>query len=355
VSQVPAPVVWDGAAVRILDQRALPGAVEHLDCRTVGEVADAIRTLAVRGAPILGVTAAWGLALVAGATSASSPRALLAELEAAAGLLCATRPTAVNIAWAVDRMLAVAREGAGAERAAIRAMRERLVAEARLIEAEDRAACDAMGRAGAELVPRDGNVLTHCNTGSLCTAGIGTALGVVVAAHRAGKRVHVWVDETRPILQGARLTAWELQLRGIDMTLIADSAAASAIAAGRVDLVVVGADRIAANGDAANKVGTYPLAVLAGRHGVPFYVVAPTSTVDLSASSGTEILIELRDPLEVSAPLGVPIAPEGTPAWNPAFDVTPAELITAIVTERGVARPPYDRSLREITDLRGAA
>jgi methylthioribose-1-phosphate isomerase len=355
VSEVPPPVVWDGDSVRILDQRALPAAETYLSCHTVDDVADAIRSLAVRGAPILGVTAAWGLALVAATTRETSTRALLAELEGAGDRLRATRPTAVNLAWAVDRMLGLARVECCAVGSTSQRVHERLVAEAVRIEAEDRAACDAIGRAGAELVPHDANILTHCNTGSLCTAGIGTALGVVVAAHGAGKRVHVWVDETRPVLQGARLTAWELRRRGIAMTLIADTAAASAMAAGRVDLIVVGADRIVANGDTANKVGTYPLAVLARRHDVPFYVVAPTSTLDLATASGADIRIELRDPLEVSAPLGMPFAPEGTPAWNPAFDVTPAELITAVVTERGIARPPYGRSLRDLMTMRGAA
>ena len=355
MSDVPPAVLWDGHAVRILDQRALPAVETYLECRTVDDVAHAIATLAVRGAPILGVTAAWGLAIVAATTRGTSARALLAELEAAGARLRQTRPTAVNIAWAVEHMLSVAREGSGDTDATIQRLRERLVAEARRIEDEDRAACDAMGRAGAELVPHAANVLTHCNTGSLCTAGIGTALGVVVSAHRAGKRVHVWVDETRPVLQGARLTAWVLQRRGVPMTLITDTAAASAMAAGQVDVIVVGADRIAANGDVANKVGTYPLAVVARRHGVPFYVVAPTSTVDLEMPTGGGIPIELRDPLEVSAPLGRPLAPEGTPAWNPAFDVTPAELVTAIVTERGVVRPPFERSLRALSTVRGAA
>ena len=352
---LPAAVEWGGDVVRILDQRALPARESFLVCRTADEVADAIRSLAVRGAPIIGVAAAWGMALVAATSTDLQPPALLAELEDAAERLRSARPTAVNLGWAADRMLAVARAQCCAVGATNQRVHEAMVGEALRIETEDRAACEAIGVAAAEFVPDPAQILTHCNTGGVCTAGVGTALGVVVAADRAGKRVHVWVDETRPVLQGARLTAWELQRLGIPMTLIPDGAAASAIAAGRVDLVVVGADRIAANGDTANKVGTYPIAVLARRHDVPFYVVAPTSTVDLATSSGAAIPIEQRDPREVTSVLGTPVAPEGTPAWNPAFDVTPAELVTAIVTERGVARAPFERSLATLADVRGAA
>jgi methylthioribose-1-phosphate isomerase len=260
----------------------------------------------------------------------------------------------VNIAWALDRMTEVGRARSSSATAPER-IREEMIAEALRIEREDRDACDAMGALGAELVPEGANVLTHCNTGMLCTAGIGTALGVVVAAHRAGKRPHVWVDETRPVLQGARLTAWELMRLGIPMTLISDGAAASLMAAGKVALVVVGADRIAANGDVANKVGTYSLAVLAGHHGVPFYVVAPISTVDLATPTGADISIEERDPSEVTTPLGVRIAPEGVSVANPAFDVTPASYVTAIITERGVIGRPSESSLRETLTARRSA
>jgi methylthioribose-1-phosphate isomerase len=345
---MPAPVAWAGDAVRVLDQRALPDRETWVDCRTADEVADAIGSLAVRGAPIIGVAAAWALALAASISTERRPGALLMALEAAGERLRAARPTAVNLGWAVDRMLGVARVECAAPTATAGRVRDALVYEAVRIEGEDRDACEAMAAAAAELVPDPAQILTHCNTGALCTAGIGTALGVVVAAHRSGKRVHVWVDETRPVLQGARLTAWELKRRGIAMTLIPDGAAASAMAAGRVDLVVVGADRIAANGDVANKVGTYPLAVLARRHGVRFHVVAPTSSVDASAASGSEIPIEHRDADEVTAILGRRIAPTGTPAWNPAFDITPAELVTSIVTERGIVRPPFERSLARL-------
>jgi methylthioribose-1-phosphate isomerase len=345
VSPLPPPVVWDGDAVRILDQRALPSRESYLDCRTVDEVAEAIRSLAVRGAPIIGVAAAWGMALVAATSTRRRAPDILRELEEAGERLRRARPTAVNLGWAVERMLSAARSCCCALGSTGLRVHEALVDEALRIEREDRDACAAMGAAAAELVPDPAEILTHCNTGAVCTAGVGTALGAVVTAHEAGKRVHVWVDETRPVLQGARLTAWELLRRGVPMTLIADGAAASAMAAGRVDLVVVGADRIAANGDVANKVGTYPQAVLARRHAVPFYVVAPTSTIDLRTRSGADVPIEERDPAEVTSVLGTPVAPEGTPAWNPAFDVTPADLVSAIVTERGIARPPYGESL----------
>ena len=349
------PVEWRSDSVAILDQRALPFREEYLDCRTVDQVAEAIRTLAVRGAPVLGITAAYGLALAATVSTAPTTRALLRELEPAGRTLKATRPTAVNIAWAVDRMMTVAAERCRTVGGTLRRVREEMVAEALRIEEEDREACASMGAFGSELVPEGANVLTHCNTGMLCTAGIGTALGVVIAAHRAGKGIHVWVDETRPVLQGARLTAWELMRLGIPMTLISDNAAGSLMARGAVDLVVVGADRIAANGDVANKIGTYPLAVLAHHHHVPFYVVAPVSTIDVSTPSGADIAIEERDPSEITAPMGFQVAAPGAPAANPAFDVTPSSLVTAIVTERGVVRRPSGAALRELFSGRRSA
>jgi methylthioribose-1-phosphate isomerase len=349
------PLEWRGDSIGILDQRLLPHREETLDCRTASEVCDAIRSLAIRGAPILGVTAAYAMALASATSSALGTRGLLRDLERAGRALKATRPTAVNIAWAVDGMLELARSACCSAGSTRERVHEALVAEAVRIEAEDRAACEAMGEAGAALVPEEANVLTHCNTGSLCTAGIGTAQGVIVAAHRAGKRVHVWVDETRPVLQGARLTAWELGRLGIPRTLVSDNATGSLMAAGRVDLVIVGADRIAANGDAANKIGTYSLAVLAHHHGVPFYVAAPTSTIDLGTPSGEAIEIEERDPSEVTAPQGFQIAEVGTPAANPAFDVTPASLITAIVTELGVIRRPSAAALRRALHGRRSA
>jgi len=349
------PVEWRGDAVAILDQRALPHRELVLECRTVEQVAEAIRSLAVRGAPIIGVAAAYGMALAAATSVETRTRSLLRELEDAAGTLRAARPTAVNLAWAIDRMMRVATGQCCSVGSTLQRVHEEMVAEALRIEAEDREACAAMGSFGRELVPGGANVLTHCNTGMLCTAGIGTALGVVIAAHRAGTDLHVWVDETRPVLQGARLTAWELGRLGIARTLIADGAAGSLMARGEVDLVIVGADRIAANGDVANKIGTYPLAVLARHHDVPFYVAAPVSTIDLDTPSGADIPIEERDPAEVTSPLGVDLAEPGTPAANPAFDVTPADLVTAIVTDRGVLRPPYGVALREVLARKGAA
>lgn len=318
------------------------------DLRTVDEVADAIRTLAVRGAPAIGVAAAMGLAAAlqhatrAGAAAAS---AMIADTASAAtfvrdgaALLRATRPTAVNLGWALDRLLAVLDREAGiALEPLVAAMR----AEAEQIRAEDEAMCTAMGAAGVELL-RDGCcVLTHCNAGALATAGIGTALAPIYTAHARGLRVEVIADETRPLLQGARLTAWELARAGVPVTLVADGMAASLMAAGRVDLVMVGADRIAANGDAANKIGTYGLAVLARHHGIPFVVVAPSSTVDASLPTGDDIPIEQRHADEITHVAGTRVAADGAAVYNPAFDVTPATLITHIVTEHGILCPPY--------------
>jgi methylthioribose-1-phosphate isomerase len=349
------PVRRRGDHLAILDQRELPGREVVLECRTVEEVRAAIVGLAVRGAPVLGITAAHALALVAARSGARGPRGLLRELERAGRSLVGARPTAVNVSWAVDRVLAAARAGCAAPGASVSGVRALLEAEADLIEREDAAACEAIGRNGQALVPDGGNVLTHCNTGMLCTGGIGTAQGVILAAHRAGKRIHVWVDETRPVWQGARLTAWELGRLGVPRTLVADAAAGSLMAAGKVDLVVVGADRVAADGSVANKVGTYALAVLARHHRVPFYVAAPLSTIDPGTASGSDIRIEERDPAEVTAPRGVRVAEPGTPAANPAFDVTPPGLVTAIVTERGVVRNPTPARIRRIVGERRTA
>jgi methylthioribose-1-phosphate isomerase len=326
---IPATVTWQRGRVRLLDQRALPERVCYVTCATVGEVVDAIRTLVVRGAPALGVTGAYGVALAAFA----DPRAR--ALRRAAAQLAAARPTAVNLAWGVDQALAAAETG-GANAA---------LARAEAIAAEDVAANRALGRHGVALVPPVARVLTHCNAGALACVGYGTALGVVRAAAEAGRAPSVWVDETRPVLQGARLTAWELGRLGIEHTLVADAMAGSLMAGGEVDLVLVGADRVAANGDVANKVGTYSLAVLARHHGVPMIVAAPTATIDLATATGADIPVEERAPEEVTQVGGVRTAPRGTPALNRAFDVTPARLVTAIVTEHGVARPPYRRRL----------
>ncbi len=328
----------DGA-LRLIDQRRLPRELAFLDCRTVAAVADAIRELAVRGAPAIGAAAAYGVAI--GALAGG-----LAAAEAAGLELRATRPTAVNLAWAIDRTLAAARSAAPEPGAAVEPGAAGAVGAAALGCAHDIAAADvasnqAMGSHGVALIPHGARILTHCNAGHLATVGYGTAIGVIRAAWEAGREPTVWVDETRPVLQGARLTAWELQRLGIPATLVADVMAGSLMASGHVDLVIVGADRIAANGDVANKIGTYSVAVLAQHHGIPFYVAAPSSTIDAATATGADIVIEERDPAEVTRFGGTVIAPLGMPALNRAFDVTPAALVTAIVTEHGVHRPPY--------------
>jgi methylthioribose-1-phosphate isomerase len=301
-------------------------------------VADCIRSLVVRGAPAIGVAAAFGVALAARQSGARDYEGLLADLEEAIKGLGATRPTAVNLFWALERMRRLILAGRGRPLDEIRAG---LLAEAQAILDEDLAANRAMGAHGAALVPAGARILTHCNAGALATAGYGTAVGVIRAAHAQGKVALVWVDETRPVLQGSRLTAWEMVKEGIPHRLISDVAAASVMQSGQVDLVVTGADRIAANGDTANKIGTYGVAVLARHHGIPFYVAAPFSTIDPAIASGASIVIEERDPAEVRSLGGRQTAPAESPVFNPAFDVTPAELIAAIITERGVYRPPY--------------
>jgi methylthioribose-1-phosphate isomerase len=332
------PIRWTGEALALLDQTRLPLEETTRECRTWEEVAAAIRALVVRGAPAIGVAAAFGVVLAARRSTAGRVDALMEDLEAAIKGLGATRPTAVNLFWALDRMRRTALEAAGAGADGVRV---RLEAEAQAILEEDVAANRAMGDHGAALVPPGARILTHCNAGALATAGYGTALGVIRSAHAQGKVALVWVDETRPVMQGSRLTAWECVREGIPHRLVADVVAASLMARGQVDLVVTGADRIAANGDTANKIGTYALAVLARHHGVPFYVAAPWSTIDPALGSGADIPIEERDPGEVRRVGGQPTAPETSPVYNPAFDVTPAALITAIITERGVFRPPY--------------
>jgi methylthioribose-1-phosphate isomerase len=332
-------IQWTADGVVMIDQTRLPREVVYVTCRDYREVADAIRGMVIRGAPAIGVAAAMGVAL--GALQAGESR-FEQDLDQICSTLAATRPTAVNLFWAIDRMQRLYRSLAGHPVAAIR---DRLVKEAKQIRLEDIAINQAIGQNGAPLVPEGKTVLTHCNAGALATAGYGTALGVIRAAVSAGKKVDVFADETRPFLQGARLTAWELQQDGIPTTLIADNMAGHFLKSGRIGCVVVGADRIAGNGDVANKIGTYSLAVLAKENGVPFYVAAPISTLDLSLESGERIPIEQRAPAEVTQVFGVPIAPEGIAVENPAFDVTPHRYVTAIVTERGVARPPYVRTL----------
>ncbi len=340
---MPAPVQWSpGKPVRLVDQTLIPRQLTYIDCLTIDTLAEAIRTLRVRGAPAIGIAAAYGLCLAADLSGAALGADLVRDLEAAASVLRATRPTAVNLAWALDRVLDAARL---ASLSGPDAVRQAVYASARAIDAGNTAANARMGEHGAALL-RDGmNILTHCNAGPLAAGGIGSALGIIYTAHEQGKRLHVWVDETRPLLQGARLTAWELTRWGIPCTLIADNMAASLMGAGRVDAVITGADRIAANGDAANKIGTYGLAVLAHAHGIPFYMAAPVSTLDLSLPDGRAITIEERKAAEITHHGGVLLAPDGVAVYNPAFDVTPAGLISAIITESGVARPPYDDTL----------
>jgi methylthioribose-1-phosphate isomerase len=328
-----------GPAIVLLDQTRLPAAETYLTCADVPQLVNAIGRLAVRGAPLLGVAGAYGVALAATRGD---------DVEAAAATISAARPTAVNLGWGVQRALAAYRAGATrAGRVPVRADGARAaLTEARAIADQDAAASAAMARHGLSLIPAGARILTHCNTGSLVSAGDGTAFAVILAAHRAGLLERLWVDETRPLLQGARLTAWEADRAGIPHSVLADSAAASLMAAGRVDLVLTGADRIAADGSVANKVGTYSLAVLARHHDVPFVVVAPVSTVDLGTPDGASITVEHRPPEEVTRLAGQPVAPAGTTAYNPAFDVTPAGLITAIVTEEGVIHPVTPGNLR---------
>ena len=344
-------VAWEDGAVVMIDQRRLPDEEVLLRCRDHREVAAAIKDMAIRGAPAIGVAAALGLALgVRRTRSEGAP--LVAEWKEMCSALAATRPTAVNLFWAIERMRRRfdALSAAGGE-----ALRGALLEEALAIQREDLESCRRMGDLGAELLPGDARVLTHCNAGALATAGYGTALGVVRSAFRIGKLKAVFADETRPWLQGARLTAWELLQDGIPTTLIADNAAGHLMARGEINAVVVGSDRIAANGDVANKIGTYTVAVLAKEHAVPFYVAAPVSTFDLATATGADIAIEERPADEVTHVAGRRVAAEGVAVRNPAFDVTPHRFVTAIVCERGVARPPFAESLRALAGASAAA
>jgi methylthioribose-1-phosphate isomerase len=350
---------WDDGTLCLLDQRRLPAEELVVRCRILDDVINAIKTMQVRGAPAIGCTAAYGMALVAqeGArpnSSAHEAAEAIDRLSQAKQRLDAARPTAVNLAWATGRILDVARQFVGEQsipatsQPTTQELAQRVLDEAHAIMAEDLAMCHAMGRHGAGLIPARGRVLTHCNAGGLATAGYGTALAPIRTAHEQGRTIHVYVDETRPFLQGARLTAWELQRAGVPLTLITDNMAGYFMRQGEVDCVIVGADRVVANGDIANKIGTYSLAVLAHAHSIPFYVAAPSSTVDFALPNGDAIPIEQRDPSEVTTLGGQPIAPAGVAAAHPAFDVTPHELITAIITERGVIYPPYAETLRSV-------
>jgi methylthioribose-1-phosphate isomerase len=334
------PMRWEGPGLRLLDQTRLPVEEVWIDCETPEQVADAIRRLAVRGAPAIGVAAAYGLVL--GLRTVRDGEGLDERFEEVSRLLASTRPTAVNLRWALDQGRRVFAQSAPRGPQAATAA---LLDWARELHAEDVRVNRRIGEHGAALFAPGTRVLTHCNTGALATAGYGTALGVIQSAWRGGKVGHVWVDETRPLLQGARLTAWELKRLGIPFRLVTDNSAGALMAQGLVDRIVVGADRIAANGDTANKIGTYTVAVLAHRHEIPFYVAAPLSTVDRATPTGKDIPIEERRAEEVTEVFGTRVAPDETPALNFAFDVTPADLITAIVTEAGVLAPPYERSI----------
>jgi len=346
----PFPVVtWDDQEVVLIDQTLLPEQIAWRRCGDINSLCVAICELAVRGAPAIGVAAGFGLVLSwrLAMEKENNTDAMMVRFQADRRQLAETRPTAENLFWALDRVGSMVEEkvagGASADEVATA-----LLIEAQAILDEDISMCRDLGMHGQELLPDYSTVLTHCNAGGLATGGYGTAVGVVFAAKESGKNISVFADETRPLLQGARLTAWELDNQGIEVTVICDSAAASLLRQGKVDAVITGADRIAANGDAANKIGTYPLAVMANRHGVPFYVAAPGSTFDAACEQGDDIARELRDPVEVHEYHGGRATPDGVNAWNPAFDVTPNDLITAIITEKGVVRPPYGENLAKV-------
>jgi len=324
---------FTGQCLRLIDQTKLPQTLQYVECRTVSDVYYAIRDLVVRGAPAIGVAAAYAMVLAVKDKGFASGSELSEALQKTGTYLKSCRPTAINLAWAVERMINIAQRGQGQE---VQQSIQVLEAEARTIEDEDREMCRKIGKNGEPLIPDPAVILTHCNAGALATAGRGTALSIIYTARDRGKKLAVYADETRPLWQGARLTAWELQQEGIDITLICDNTAASLFQAGKIDAVIVGADRISKNGDVANKIGTYNLAVLAEKHGVPFYVAAPQSTIDQNLDSGDQIPIEERTAEEVTHPHGLAIAPEGTKVFSPAFDITPHSLVTAIVTDRDI-------------------
>ena len=338
---------WTDSGVRFIDQTKLPTEETYVTCKTHEQVADVIRKMVVRGAPAIGVAAAMGIALGIKNSKAATGAELKQEFERICDLIGKTRPTAVNLFWAIRRMR---QKFEYFRMRTIPQIKQELIEEAQRMHAEDIAANQAMGRHGATLMPTSGGVLTHCNAGALATCGYGTALGVIRAAVEQGKKLHVYADETRPFLQGSRLTAWELMKDGIPTTVISDNMAGAMMKQGKIGAIVVGADRIAANGDVANKIGTYTVAVLAKEHAIPFYVAAPFSTIDLETSNGSTIPIEQRNAREVTHIAGKAIAPEGVEVENPAFDVTPGKYVTAIITERGIARAPYNESLRKLAE-----
>jgi methylthioribose-1-phosphate isomerase len=337
-------IEWQPEGVVMIDQRKLPGQEVYVSCKTPVEVARAIKTMVIRGAPAIGVAAAMGLALAARRSKAQGTRQFAVEFNKTCELMAATRPTAVNLFWAIDRMKRSF--GAGVQAGeSVAELADRLEREAHAIHDEDVASCKDMGRFGADVVPDNARILTHCNAGALATAGYGTALGVIRAAAERGKVVQVYADETRPFLQGARLTAWELVRDHVPTTVITESMSGPLMRDGQVDFVVVGADRIAANGDFANKIGTYTVAMMAKAHGIPFYVAAPLSTIDLNTANGAGIPIEQRAAREMTHVGAIRMVPEGASIWNPAFDVTPHDLVTGIITEKGIARAPFTASL----------
>jgi methylthioribose-1-phosphate isomerase len=339
---------WTDQGVRFIDQTKLPTEETYVLCTTHEQVADVIRNMVVRGAPAIGVAAAMGIALGVNNSQAETVGDLKRDLDQICDAIGKTRPTAVNLFWAIRRMQEKF------ERIRVRPIpqiKRTLVEESQRMHAEDIAANQAMGRHGATLMPAEGGVLTHCNAGALATAGYGTALGVIRAAVEQGKKIHVYADETRPFLQGSRLTAWELMKDGIPTTVISDNMAGAMMSKGKIGAIVVGADRIAANGDVANKIGTYTVAILAKEHGIPFYVAAPISTIDLACPDGSGIPIEQRNPREVTHVAGKQMVPDGVGIENPAFDVTPSKYVTAIITEKGIARAPYDESLRKLAAM----
>ena len=341
-------IEWEDGRIKLIDQTLLPNEFKQIFCDDLPTIWEAIKSLRVRGAPAIGIAGALGAVLGIWNSSARTYSEFAAELKSATEYLATSRPTAVNLFWALDRMSKTAEDNRDLP---VSDLKEKLLAEAQEIIEEDKAMCRAIGQHGMELLNENDTILTHCNAGGLATSDYGTALAVMFSAHEAGKQIQVFADETRPLLQGARLTTWELMQAGIDVTLICDNMAAQVMKEGKIQCVIVGADRIAANGDTANKIGTYNVAILAQAHGIPFYVAAPTSTLDYSLKTGAEIPIEQRASEEVTEGFGKLTAPKGVKVYSPAFDVTPASLVTAIITEKGVARPPYTESLKAMQDV----
>lgn len=341
-------IEWEDGKIKLIDQTLLPNEFKHIYCDDLATIWEAIKSLRVRGAPAIGIAGALGAVLGIWNSKADTYNEFVSELKSATDYLATSRPTAVNLFWALDRITRTAEENS---QIPISQLKDVLLAEAEEIIEEDKAMCRAIGQHGMALLNENDTILTHCNAGGLATSDYGTALAVMFSAHDAGKKIQVFADETRPLLQGARLTTWELMQAGIDVTLICDNMAAQVMKEGKIQCVIVGADRIAANGDTANKIGTYNVAILAQAHDIPFYVAAPTSTLDFALETGSEIPIEQRSPEEVTEGFGKLTAPKGVKVYSPAFDVTPASLVTAIITEKGLAQPPFTESLRTLRDL----